>query len=89
MQRKLNDNPRLKTVVMTGDRATDAASILAKTPKGAGAEVYNDWSPGELKNPPFLNAALCALKHEGRVILSGGAIARQVDVWAVDHVAAD
>ncbi|CZR31832.1 uncharacterized protein FPRO_02116 [Fusarium proliferatum ET1] len=73
MQRKLNHNPRLKTVVMTGDRATDAASILATTPKGAGAEVYNDWSPGELKNPPFLNAALCALKPEGRVILSGGA----------------
>ncbi|KAL7758377.1 hypothetical protein ACKLNR_012904 [Fusarium oxysporum f. sp. zingiberi] len=73
MQRKLNDNPRLKTVVMTGDSATDTAAILAATPKGAGADVYNDWSPGELKNPPFLNAALCALKSEGRVILSGGA----------------
>lgn len=72
MQKKLN-NPRLKTVVMTGDNATDTAAILAATPKGAGADVYNDWSPGELKNPPFLNAALGAMKPEGRVILSGGA----------------
>ncbi|KAF5251993.1 hypothetical protein FANTH_2947 [Fusarium anthophilum] len=73
MHKKLNNHPRLKTVIMTGDNSTDTAAILAATPKGAGADMYNDWSPGELKNPPFLNAALRALKPEGKVILSGGA----------------
>ncbi|GKT54747.1 isopropanol dehydrogenase [Colletotrichum tofieldiae] len=72
MRRTLN-NPRLRTVVMTGDDDADAAAILAATPNGAGAEVYNDWTPGELKNPPYLNAALRAVKREGRIILSGGA----------------
>ncbi|TDZ25970.1 Alcohol dehydrogenase 1 [Colletotrichum orbiculare MAFF 240422] len=66
-------HPRLKTVVMTGNDDTDAANILAATPNGAGAEIYNDWTPGELKNPPYLNAALRVLKREGRIILSGGA----------------
>ncbi|RGP60772.1 isopropanol dehydrogenase [Fusarium sporotrichioides] len=73
MQKKLNNHPCLKAVIMTGDDAIDTAAILAATPKGAGADVYNDWTPGELKNPPFLNAALRAMKPEGRVILSGGA----------------
>jgi NADPH:quinone reductase-like Zn-dependent oxidoreductase len=73
MQKKLNNHPCLKAVIMTGDDAIDTAAILAATPKGAGADVYNDWTPGELKNPPFLNAALRAIKPEGRVILSGGA----------------
>ncbi|GKT48101.1 alcohol dehydrogenase [Colletotrichum spaethianum] len=72
MRKKLN-NPRLKTVAMTGDEDADAAAILAATPNGAGAEVYNDWTPGELKNPPYLNAALRAVKREGRIVLSGGA----------------
>ncbi|KAF9879717.1 isopropanol dehydrogenase [Colletotrichum karsti] len=73
MRKKLNDHPRLKTVAMTGDDNADAAAILAATPNGAGAEVYNDWTPGELKNPPYLSAALRVLKREGRIILSGGA----------------
>ncbi|KAF6828654.1 isopropanol dehydrogenase [Colletotrichum musicola] len=73
MRKKLNDHPRLKTVVMTGNDDIDAANILKETPNGAGAEIYNDWTPGELKNPPYLSAALRALKREGRIILSGGA----------------
>ncbi|KAK7458987.1 hypothetical protein CaCOL14_003058 [Colletotrichum acutatum] len=73
MRAKLGDNPRLKTVVMTGDAAVDAQAILAATPNGAGADVFNDWTPGELKNPPYLEAAVRTLKREGRVILSGGA----------------
>ncbi|KAI8311861.1 hypothetical protein K4K61_011368 [Colletotrichum sp. SAR11_59] len=73
MRKKLNDHPRLKTVVMTGDEEADAAAIRQATPNGTGAEIYNDWTPGELKNPPYLGAALRVLKREGRIILSGGA----------------
>ncbi|GKT67143.1 isopropanol dehydrogenase [Colletotrichum tofieldiae] len=73
MRKKLNDHPCLRTVVMTGDDSADATAILAATPNGAGADVYNDWTPGELKNPPYLNAAVLTLKREGRVVLSGGA----------------
>ncbi|WQF77577.1 Putative GroES-like superfamily, alcohol dehydrogenase-like, NAD(P)-binding domain superfamily [Colletotrichum destructivum] len=73
MREKLGGNARLRTVLMTGDEDADAAAILAATPYGAGADVYNDWTPGGLKNPPYLGAALRTLKREGRVVLSGGA----------------
>ncbi|TQN66736.1 Prostaglandin reductase 1 [Colletotrichum shisoi] len=73
MREKLGGNARLRTVVMTGDEDADAAAILAAKPYGAGADVYNDWTPGGLKNPPYLGAALRKLKRKGRVVLSGGA----------------
>lgn len=72
LERKLN-SPRLTTVVMTGDTDADAAAILAATPDGAGADVYNDWSPGGVPTAPFLPAAERAVKRGGRIVLSGGA----------------
>ncbi|KAI8263953.1 Glutamyl-tRNA(Gln) amidotransferase subunit A [Colletotrichum sp. SAR 10_98] len=66
-------NPRLKTVVMTGDDQVDAAAILRATPNSKGADVFNDWTPGELATPPYLSAAVLAMKQSGRIVLSGGA----------------
>ncbi|KAK2601484.1 hypothetical protein N8I77_010932 [Diaporthe amygdali] len=76
MKIKLGSPPQLKCVVMTGDVEADIAAILQKTPNSAGAEVYNDWTPAELKGPaPYLSAAVRVLKREGRVVLSGGSSA--------------
>lgn len=76
MKTKLGSPPQLKCVVMTGDVEADIAAILQKTPNSAGAEVYNDWTPAELKGPaPYLSAAVRVLKREGRVVLSGGSSA--------------
>ncbi|KAH7127962.1 hypothetical protein B0J13DRAFT_454108 [Dactylonectria estremocensis] len=72
MRQKLNNHPRLASVVMTGDKERDTAEILKATPGGKGADVYNDWSPGEVASPPFLSAAIGAVKMGGRVVLSGG-----------------
>ncbi|KAL0929702.1 isopropanol dehydrogenase [Colletotrichum truncatum] len=72
MREKLN-NSRLSTVAMTGDVEVDAAAIMDATPGKAGAEVFNDWTPGELQTPPYLSAAALALKKDGRIVLSGGA----------------
>ncbi|TDZ36002.1 Alcohol dehydrogenase 1 [Colletotrichum spinosum] len=71
MQKKIN-NPRLQYVIMTGDEEADMKAILDKTPDGEGAEVYNDWTPGELPQPLYLGAASRVLKLGGRVVLSGG-----------------
>ncbi|KAJ0124019.1 isopropanol dehydrogenase [Diaporthe amygdali] len=76
MKTKLGSPPQLKCVVMTGDIEADIAAILQQTPNSAGAEVYNDWTPAELKGPaPYLSAAVQVLKREGRVVLSGGSSA--------------
>lgn len=72
MKEKLNNHPRLHYVVMTGDVALDMEAILRTTPNGAGADVYNDWTPGEVASPPFLPAAARAMKRKGRLVLSGG-----------------
>ncbi|KXH29079.1 hypothetical protein CSIM01_02148 [Colletotrichum simmondsii] len=64
---------RLSTVLMTGDVDADAAAILAATPGGGGADVYNDWSPGGVAVAPFLPSAIRALKSGGRIVVSGGA----------------
>lgn len=69
---KLENTDRLECVTMTGDDDKDAAAILEATPGGRGAEMINDWTSSTLKDPPFLPAALRALKSEGRVVLSGG-----------------
>ncbi|KAF4901626.1 alcohol dehydrogenase [Colletotrichum fructicola] len=66
-------NPHLKTVVMTGDDQVDAAAILRATPNNRGADVFNDWTPGELATPTYLSAAVLAMKQSGRIVLSGGA----------------
>ncbi|KAK1454398.1 hypothetical protein CCUS01_10517 [Colletotrichum cuscutae] len=63
----------LSTVLMTGDVDADAAAILAATPCGGGADVFNDWSPGGVTVAPFLPSAICALKPGGRIVVSGGA----------------
>lgn len=61
---------------MTGDVEIDTAAILRQTPNGSGAEVYNDWTPGELTGPaPYLSAAVPVLKRGGRVVLRGGSSA--------------
>ncbi|KAF4774494.1 hypothetical protein HER10_EVM0000259 [Colletotrichum scovillei] len=64
---------RLSTVLMTGHVDADAAAILAATPGGGGADVYNDWSPGGVAVAPFLPSAIRALKPGGRIVISGGA----------------
>ncbi|KAK0380020.1 hypothetical protein CLIM01_02647 [Colletotrichum limetticola] len=64
---------RLSTVLMTGDVDADAAAILAATPCGGGADVFNDWSPGGVTVAPFLPSAIRALKPGGRIVVSGGA----------------
>ncbi|TDZ37634.1 alcohol dehydrogenase [Colletotrichum trifolii] len=66
-------HPRLSTVKMTGDVSTDNAAILKATPNGAGAEVFNDWTPGVLPTSPYFLPAVMSLKQAGRVVLSGGA----------------
>ncbi|KAH9206217.1 chaperonin 10-like protein [Leptodontidium sp. 2 PMI_412] len=73
MKQKLNNHPFLTCVVMTGDQTADAAAILKATPKGQGADVYNDWTPGGFETPLFLGAAVQTLKQGGRIVLSGGA----------------
>lgn len=76
MRTKLGSPPQLSYVVMTGDIETDTAAILQQTPNSSGAEVYNDWTPGELAGPaPYLSAAVRVLKRGGRVVLSGGSSA--------------
>lgn len=72
MKEKLG-NPRLTTVLMTGDVDRDSAAIMQATPGGAGADVFNDWTPGELQTPPYFSAAIRTLKRGGKVVLSGGA----------------
>lgn len=62
---------KVEYVVMSGDEEADAESIKAKTPKGEGADLYNDWTPGALERPPYLAAAVRAMKKRGRVVLSG------------------
>ncbi|KAI1503163.1 NAD(P)-binding protein [Biscogniauxia marginata] len=72
MAEALGNHPRFRYVVMSGDDAdADTAAILRATPNGAGADVYNDWSPGELEAPPYLLAAARTLKRQGRLVLSG------------------
>lgn len=72
MRRRLNAGDRFSYVVMTGDVDADVAAILAKTERGAGAEVFNDWTPAAMERPPYFDAAVRALKSGGRVVLSGG-----------------
>lgn len=73
MRTKLGSPPQLSYVVMTGDTEEDTAAILRQTPNGKGAEVYNDWTPAELKGPaPYMPAAARVLKRGGRIVLSGG-----------------
>lgn len=71
IHKKLGSPYRLRYVVMSGDVDKDSAAILAATPEGKGAEVFNDWTSGTLQTPPFFEAALKAVKVEGRVVLSG------------------
>ncbi|KAI8309467.1 NAD-dependent alcohol dehydrogenase [Colletotrichum sp. SAR11_240] len=71
MQKTIS-HPRLQYVVMSGDDEVDRKAIIDKTPDAAGAEVYNDWTPGELPDPLYLSAASQVLKCEGRIVLSGG-----------------
>ncbi|KAH7129753.1 chaperonin 10-like protein [Dactylonectria estremocensis] len=73
MQQKLGNNPRLCSIVMTGDDEADSTTILKATPYGAGADVFNDWTPGGIEHPIYLSAAMRTLKRGGRVVLSGGA----------------
>lgn len=58
-------NPRLKTVVLTGDIATDAEAL-------GPADVWQDWSPPNAAQSSHLKACLTALKVNGRASLMGG-----------------
>lgn len=71
LKSQLGSPERFQYIVMTGHEEEDAARILAATPNGQGAEVFNDWTSGSLVTPPFFEAAFKTLKPEGRVILSG------------------
>ncbi|KAH8656321.1 hypothetical protein BGZ61DRAFT_486650 [Ilyonectria robusta] len=72
MKQKLGSNSRLSYVVMTDDDVADTAAILKSTPNGAGADVYNDWTPGGMEKSPYLLPAVKTLRRNGRVVLSGG-----------------
>lgn len=72
MARRLGVGERFAYVVMTGELEVDVAAILAKTEGRRGAEVFNDWTPGGMERPPYLEAGVRALKMGGRVVLSGG-----------------
>ncbi|KAF4923477.1 hypothetical protein CGCVW01_v004668 [Colletotrichum viniferum] len=67
MQKTIN-HPRLQYVVMSGDDEVDRKAIIEKTPDAAGAEVYNDWTPGELPGLLYLSAASQVLKCEGQAV---------------------
>ncbi|EEU35778.1 uncharacterized protein NECHADRAFT_82192 [Fusarium vanettenii 77-13-4] len=73
LKEKLGNPERLKYAVMTGDVDSDAAAILRLTPDGKGADVFNDWTPGWIEKPLFLQAGLKTLKAWGKVVLSGAA----------------
>ncbi|KAI7782921.1 isopropanol dehydrogenase [Diaporthe eres] len=76
MKTKLGSPPQLSFVVMTGDIEIDAAAVLRQTPNGAGAEVYNDWTPGELTGPGTLFVGGSSSPQAGRQgCLSGGSSA--------------
>ncbi|KAE9578611.1 hypothetical protein CGMCC3_g5378 [Colletotrichum fructicola] len=76
MKQKIGGDPgRLKYVVMTGDDETDYRAIMQATPDGAGAEVYNDWTPEGNTGAFYLSAASRTLKFNGRIVLSGGTTA--------------
>ncbi|KAK4936732.1 hypothetical protein LTR10_022456 [Elasticomyces elasticus] len=73
MKRKLGNHERLQSLVMSGDDEADGAAIRRLTPNGAGADIYNDWTPGWIEKPPFIKAGMKTLKMSGQVILSGAA----------------
>jgi threonine dehydrogenase-like Zn-dependent dehydrogenase len=73
MKQALGNPDRLRIVTMTGNVTYDAAVIKKTIPGGSGAEIYNDWTPGEISEPLYLAAALQAIKEGGRVVMSGGA----------------
>lgn len=71
MKESLGNPERLQLLAMTGDVSKDAAAIRQLTPFGQGADLFNDWTPGWLPKPLFLDAGIQSLKIGGRVILSG------------------
>ncbi|KAF9880437.1 hypothetical protein CkaCkLH20_02391 [Colletotrichum karsti] len=76
MKRKIGADPsRLQYVVMTGNDESDYEAIMQRTPGGAGAEVYNDWTPEGSAGAFYLATAARTLKFNGRVVLSGGTTA--------------
>lgn len=70
LESRLN-HPRLTTVVMTGDVKADAAKIGAAAPRSDGIDVYVDWAPNGIKEAPYLPAVLPAIRHGGRIVISG------------------
>ncbi|VUC23492.1 unnamed protein product [Clonostachys rosea] len=80
MKKRLQCPGRFSYVVMTGDRDADQAAILKQTPNGAGADVYNDWTPSWVNQSPYLLAGAQSLKKRGRVILSGGTMSEVIGV---------
>lgn len=71
LQQQLGNNERFHWITMTEEVDRDVAALRAATPAGRGAEVFNDWANGAMKNSPFFEAAFRALKPRGRIILSG------------------
>ncbi|KAH7050069.1 hypothetical protein B0J12DRAFT_86857 [Macrophomina phaseolina] len=71
LRKQLGGDERLRTVVMTGDVEADAKALREATPSGRGAEVYNDWASGHCEGSPFWDAAIRAVRPEGRIVLSG------------------
>ncbi|KAI9758919.1 MAG: hypothetical protein M4579_002730 [Chaenotheca gracillima] len=69
---KFADDPRVRTVTLTGDAAADTQALRAATPRGEGADVYMDFSPPQAVDVNYPSACVDALKRGGRVILEGG-----------------
>jgi hypothetical protein len=73
---KIINNPeRLRYVCMRVDEEVDLAAIRAACPGGV-AQLYNDWTPTSMSNPPYLATAVSAIGMNGRVVLSSGGTGR-------------
>ena len=53
LAKQLADHERFSYVVLTGNDEVDTAAILDAYPDRHGAEVYSDWTSGELNGLPF------------------------------------
>lgn len=69
MKERLGSPEKLEYIAMSGDVAKDTEAIRKLAP--GGVDVFNDWTPGWLEKPLYLDAALKTLNPWARIVLSG------------------